>query len=124
MNGQALSGSPWVVHVLHEYQFAFQFGSTGEAQGVFEVPWEIAVNVKTGTIAVADRENIRIRIISSDGNILTEIRLKTKPASLEFTESGDIIVVCVPHSYNQFSLFTEGGQLIKNMNDKELKKTV
>ena len=41
---------------------------------------------------------------------------------LAFTDSGDVIVVCVPDSYNQLSLFTEGGQLIKNMNDNDLKK--
>ena len=61
VNGQPLTGSPWVVQVVpYQYQFAFQFGSTGKAQGEFEVPWEIAVNVKTATIAVADCENIRI----------------------------------------------------------------
>ena len=28
VNGQPLTGSPWVVHVSHQYQFASQFGST------------------------------------------------------------------------------------------------
>lgn len=82
------------------------------------------MNDKTGTIAVVDREYIRIsRIISSDKNFLREIILKTKPASLASTEPDEIIALCVPDSYNQFSLFTEGGQLIKHINDKDLKKT-
>ena len=34
VNGQPLTGSPWVVQVIpHQHQFAFQFGSGGEQQG-------------------------------------------------------------------------------------------
>ena len=120
VNGQPLTGSPWVVHVPHQYQFAFQFGSTGKEQGEFNKPYDIAVGEKSGTIAVADTENNRIQMFSSDGNFLREIKLNNKPSSLAFTESGDIIV-CVPDSDNQLLLFTEGGQFIKHINDKHLK---
>ena len=121
VNGQPLTGSPWVVQVVpHQYQFAFQFGSTGKGQGEFEKPWDITVSEKTGTIAVADCDNMRIQMFSSDGNFLREIKLNSEPASLAFTESGDVIV-CVPYSENQLSLFTEGGQFIKHINDKHLK---
>ena len=52
VNGQPLTGSPWVVQVVpHQYQFAFQFGSTGEAQGEFNKPLNVTVSDKTGTIA-------------------------------------------------------------------------
>ncbi|XP_068726332.1 E3 ubiquitin-protein ligase TRIM71-like [Montipora capricornis] len=33
VNGQPLTGSPWIVQ--HQYQFAFQFGSKGKGQGEF-----------------------------------------------------------------------------------------
>ena len=121
VNGQPLTGSPWVVQVFsHQYQFAFQFGSTGKGQGEFNDLWEITVSEKTGTIAVADYENKRIQMFSPDGNFLREIKLNIEPASLAFAESGDVIV-CVPDGENKLSLFTEGGQFIKHINDKHLK---
>ena len=63
------------------------------------------MNEKAGTIAVADTENKRIQMFSSAGNFLREIRLKTKPYPLAFTESGDVIA-CMPYGENQLSLFT------------------
>ena len=59
-------------------------------------------------------------MFSSDGSFLREIKLKTKPFSSPFTESGDVIV-SDPGDENQLSLFTEGGQFIKHINDKHLK---
>ena len=124
VNGQPLTGSPLVVQVVpHQYQFAFQFGSTGKGQGEFNEPWDITVSDKTGMIAVADTENKRIQMFSSDGNFLREIKLKTEPYSSAFTESGDIIA-CVPSVENKFSLFTESGQFIKHVNNKRLKETI
>ena len=121
VNGQSLTGSPWVVQVVpHQYQFAFQFGSTGKAQGEFVDPCDVTVSEKTGTIAVADAEIKRIQMFSSDGNFLRQIKLNNEPNSLAFTESGDVIV-CVPDDENQLSLFTEGCQFIKHINDKHLK---
>ena len=121
VNGQPLTGSPWVVLVPHQYQFAFQFGSTGEGQGEFDNPYDIAVSEKTGTIAVVDTKNKRIQMFSFAANFLREIKLNNKPASLAFTESGDVIV-SLPFGKNKLSLFTEGGQFIKHINDKHLKK--
>ena len=121
VNGQPLTGSPWVVQVVsHQYQFAFQFGSTGKGQGEFDKPLDITVSEKTGTIAVADTENKRIQLFTSDGNFLREIKLNNKPTSLAFTGSGDVIVL-MPNVKNQLSLFTEGGQFIKHINDEHLK---
>ena len=122
VNGQPLTGSPWVVQVVsHQYQFAFQFGSTGKGQGEFNELWDITVSEKTGTIAVLDAENERIHMFSSDGNFLREIKLNNEPTSLAFTESGDVIVGL--HSdVNKLFLITERGQFIKHINDKHLKK--
>ena len=37
VNGQPLTGSPWIVQVhQHQYQFAFQFGSSGERRREFD----------------------------------------------------------------------------------------
>ena len=74
---------------------------------------------KTGTIAVADKENKRIQMFSSDGNFLREIILNNCPSSLTaFTEAGDVLVC------NKLSLFTEGGQLIRHINHSHLKNPI
>ena len=58
-------------------------------------------------------------MFSSDGNFLREIKLNNNPASVAFTESGDVIV-SLPYGENKLSLFTEGCQFIKHINDKHL----
>ena len=121
VNGQPLTGSPWVVQVLQQYQLAFQFGSTGKEQGEFDGLWDIAVSEKTETIAVADYNNKRIQMFSSDGNFLREIVLNSGPSSLAFTVAGDVLA-CSPDDDNNLSLFTEGGQLIRHINHSHLKK--
>ena len=124
VNGQPLTGSPWVVQVVpHQYQFAFQFGSTGKGQGEFNKPRDIAVSEKTETIAVADYVNKRIQMFRSDGIFLREIGLKNQPTSLAFTESGDILA-CIPDDDNnlKLSLFTEGGQFIRHFNGEHLER--
>ena len=119
VNGQPLTGSPWVVQMIpHQYQFAFQFGSEGKEQGQFDEPWGIAVNDKRRTIAVADSENKRVQMFSFDGNFLKEILLKGKPISLAFTESGDLLVCGFFDS--RILLFTENGQFISYIGDEHL----
>ena len=73
VNGQPLTGSPWVVQVIpHRYQFAFQFGSKGEEQGQFNEPVHIIVNDKTERIAVFDRNNRRSQVFDFEGKFLNE----------------------------------------------------
>ena len=120
VNGQPLTGSPWVVQVIqHQYQFAFQFGSKGKEQGQFNTPWGIAVNDKSRTLAVADVNNKRVQMFGFDGNFLREIPLKGKPVSLAFTESGDLLVHLLFDS--RIFLFTENGQFISYMGDEPVK---
>ena len=87
------------------------------------MPGNIAVSDKTGMIAVADEDNKRIQMLSSDENFLREIKLNNNPTSLAFTQSGDVIA-CMPDGENQLSLFTEGAQFIKRINDKHLKEPI
>ena len=116
VNGQPLTGSPWVVQVPHQYQLAFKFGFSGIEQGKFVKPTDIAVSKKTGAIAVTDSENKRIQMFSSNWKFLREITFRKKPFSSTFTESGEILA-CIPHDDNMLCLFTEGGQLIKEIED-------
>ena len=120
VNGQPLTGSPWVVQVIpHQYQFAFQFGSKGKKQGQFDKPGGIAVNDKSRTLAVADANNERVQMFSFDGNFLREIPLKGRPSSLAFTESGDLLV-CLLFGSRIF-LFTENGQFISYIGGEHIK---
>ena len=124
INGQPLTGSPWSVQVVpHRYQFLFEFGSSGKIPGRFNLPWDIAVSEKTGTIAVADFSNKRIQLFGSNGNYLREIRFKNECYSVAFTRSGDVIAV-VPENDHKISLFAESGKFIKHINHKHLMKPV
>ena len=121
VNGQPLTGSPWVVQVIpHQYQFAFQFGSKGKEQGQFNMPRDIAVHDERRTCAVADFENKRVQMFGFDGNFLREITLEAKTLSVTFTESGDLLSF-VARSGNKLCLYTEGGQFIRYISDKHNK---
>ena len=122
MNGQPLTGSPWAVQVIPNYQFAFQFGSKGKEQGQFDIPWDIAVNDESRILAVADRYNKRIQMFGFDGNFLREIALKGNPYSLAFTESGDLLFrVSLDLLNSRTALFTENGQFIRCIGDEDVK---
>ncbi|XP_068675463.1 E3 ubiquitin-protein ligase TRIM71-like [Montipora foliosa] len=122
VNGQPLTGSPWIVQVhQHQYQFAFQFGSQGKERGEFDDIFDIDVSEKTGTIAVADGRNRRIQLLSSEGKFRREIRLDGMPFSVAFTDSGDLLTL-VPGSDNMLYLFSKESHFIKHINDKHLER--
>ena len=121
VNGQPLTGSPWVVQVIpHQYQFAFQFGSKGKKQGEFDEPWDVAVNDKRRTFAVADSSNERVQMFGFDGNFLREIALEGETSSLAFTESGDLLST-VDSDDNKLTLYSEDGQFIRYISDEHVK---
>ena len=126
VNGQSLTGSPWVVQVIpNQYQFAFQFGSTGKKQGQLYCPLDVAVNDKSRILTVADYSNERIQMFAFEGNFLREIALKGKPLSLAFTESGDLLVSVYIDSLKSLNrrifLFTENGQFIRYFGGEHVK---
>ncbi|XP_068676393.1 tripartite motif-containing protein 2-like [Montipora foliosa] len=122
VNGQPLTGSPWIVQVhQHQYQFAFQYGSNGKGQGEFDGINDIDVSQKTGTIAVADYDNQRIQLLSSEGKSRREIKLDGEPWSVAFTDSGDLLTL-VPRSDNKLCVLSEEGHFIKHINYKHLVK--
>ena len=122
VNGQPLTGSPWLVQVIssHQYQFAFQFGSKGKKQGQFDQPLGIAVNHKSRTLAVADSNNERVQMFDFDGNFLREIALESETSSVAFTESGDLLSN-VESDDNKLTLYTEGSHFIGHISDEQVK---
>ncbi|XP_068726777.1 E3 ubiquitin-protein ligase TRIM71-like [Montipora capricornis] len=120
VNGQPLTGSPWIVQVhQHQYQFAFQFGSEGKGRGEVDTIFDIDVSQKTGTIAVAERGIQRIQLFSSEGKFQSEIKIDGAPCSVAFTDSGDLLT-SVAGSDNKLRVFSEEGHFIKHINDKHL----
>ena len=121
VNGESLSGSPWCVKVAaHHYKLLFSFGSCMEGQGQFTEPCSIAVDEKSGKVAVADRK--RVQLFSLDGTYLTEINTKRQIeySSVAFTKSGELIVI----ASNKISCFDESYKFVRNINNKHLKKPV
>ena len=126
VNGQPLTNSPWGFLVKpHQYLAVRSFGSRGKAPEQFNFPCNIAISAKTGNIAVADGYNKRVQLFSSDGNYLREYGKKglyakklNKPKSVAFNRSGEL-TIC--DSSGVFC-FTETGQFIKNISNKDLIK--
>ena len=121
VNGEPFIGSPCVIQVQHQYQFAFKFGSTGKKPGRFDWICDIAASDKSGTIAVADYWNRRIQLFSSDGKYQKEVRLDGHPFSVVFTDCGGLVTLLYGNK-NKLHLLSEEGEFIKIINDKHLKK--
>ena len=124
LNGKPLTGSPWRVQVTeHQYKALHSFGSRGKGPGEFYGPYSIAVSERTGNIAIADFANYRVQLFDSVWKYLGTIGDKgpgaeriTKPRSVAFTASDDVIVI---HGElfrpSEMFLFSEHGQFIKHI---------
>ena len=119
VNGEQLSGSPWCVEVVpHHYRHLFSFGSYGKGQGQFKEPCSIAIDEKSGKVAVADRK--RVQLFSLEGTYLSEISIKRpiESSSVAFTKSGELIVI----ASNKISCFdAESYKFVRNVNNKHVK---
>ena len=133
VNGEPLPCCPLRVQVTpHQYQTVFTFGSQGNGQGQFNWPVDIAVSEKTGNIAVADMNNKRIQIFSSEGKFITEFGQQGpgaerlgEPWSVAFSRSGDVIV-CHERARQprKIAVFAESGEFIKHITNKHLKDPI
>ena len=122
VNGQPLSGSPWRVQATgHQHKAIHSFGSHGTEPGQFKGPVSIAVNKRTGKIAIADYFNRRVQLFDRECKYLRTIGDKGRdaerikfPLSVEFTTSDEVIVI---HGElfkpSKMFLFTEHGDFIK-----------
>ena len=110
VNGQPLTGSPWVVQVIpHQYQFAFQFGSQGEEQGQFNAPSFIVINNKDERVAVFDDNNNRSQIFDFEGKFLNE-----KPF-LSVMDVCDGEFVFTEQDNGKLFLYSEDSEHIRNL---------
>ena len=114
VNGQTPTSSPKSVHVnRHRYHALHSFGTQGETPGKFHLPRDIAIDSKTGNIAVADAHNKRVQLFSSDGTYLKQYeaaKTLSHPISVAFNSAGDVTIL---DGYRNIFCFTENGESIK-----------
>src|SRR5262245_18877390 len=67
------------------------WGEPGGGRGQFRIPHGIAVD-REGTVYVADRENSRIQLFSSDGKFLEEWPEIARPCQITFDTEGNALV--------------------------------
>ena len=122
VNGQPLSGSPWRVQATgHQYKAIHSFRSHVICDRTATGPGSIAVNERTGKIAIAEYRNRRVHLFDRECKYLRTIgdkgldseRIKC-PLSVEFTTSDEVIVIHEePFGRSKIFLFTEHGDFIK-----------
>ena len=125
VNDQPLPGGPWSVQVRpHQYKLDVIWGARGKAHGQFKNPCDVAMNKKTGHIAVADRENNRVQVFDPRSSLyLTEFGQKgpaakklSNPTSVAFTNTGNLIIIASSALY----CFNENGQFLNSITNKYL----
>ena len=119
VNDELLNGSPWSVYVTHrQYKYSFSIGSHAREQGQFFRPISIAIDDKSGNVAVADEK--RVQIYSLEGTYLRDVgknRLSS-PTSVAFTKSSELIVVS---SSNLIFCFDQSYSFVKTITNTHLK---
>ena len=119
VNDELLNGSPWSVYVTHrQYKYLFSIGSHARGQGQFFRPISIAIDDKSGNVAVADE--YRVQIYSLEGTYLRDVgknRLSS-PTSVAFTKSSELIVVS---SSNLIFCFDQSYSFVKTITNTHLK---
>ena len=119
VNDEPLNGSPWSVYVTHRYKYSFSIGLHARGQGQFFRPISIAIDDKSGNVAVADE--YRVQIYSLEGTYLRDVAKNglITPTSVAFTKSSELIVVS---SSNLIFCFDQSYRFVKTiaLTNKEL----
>ena len=119
VNDEPLNGSPWSVYVTHrQYKYSFSIGSHARGRGQFFRPISIAIDDKSGNVAVAD-EN-RVQIYSLEGTYLRDVAKNrlSSPTSVAFTKSSELIVVSTS---NLIFCFDQSYSFVKTITNTHLK---
>lgn len=120
VNDQPLPCSPWRVHVApHRYRFSCNFQLSRKGQ--FREPYAIAIDSKTGNLAVADRKKQRVRLFSTWGDHIADFGLNGSelidPTSVAFNHSSDVLVT----ASGSIHCFNVSGKFKECINNKDLK---
>ena len=126
VNGQPLTGSPWSIQVTpRRYKFTRSLSSGVIALDTFVFPWSIALNEKTGQIAVADYRNKCIQFFESrwiylrtiGGSACSRSTLDIgHPMSVAFLRNNDLIFTRahkMASPPDQMSVYSAHGKAIR-----------
>ncbi|XP_015780397.1 PREDICTED: E3 ubiquitin-protein ligase TRIM71-like [Acropora digitifera] len=132
VNGRPLTASPWLVQVTpHRYKDVDRFCGNGLSAFVF--PWSVAVNERTGQMAIACYSSKRIQLfdkewkyektIGGDSEFQRQRGLRNAldighPISVAFLRNDDIVFSRerIEHK-EQMSVFTAQGEFINRFSD-------
>ena len=115
VNGQPLTGSPWIVEVSpHQYKLAFDI--TVDERSFSRV---IAVNKETNEIAVTQEE--LVLILSADHSLVRHFWLEEIILSMDFTINGSFVAILSSQPKTKLYLIDESGESIKEIGQKYLK---
>ena len=116
VNDQPLPCSPWRVHVApHRYRFSCEFQPLRKAK--LREPCAIAIDNKTGNLAVADRKKQIVQLFSTWGFHITEFGQNGPKLTDAFNRCGDVLVTASGSIY----CLTVRGQSAEFINNKEIK---
>lgn len=132
VNGRPLTASPWLVQVTpHRYKDVDRF--CGKGLSAFVFPWSVAVNERTGQMAIAGYSSKRIQLfdkewkyektIGGDCEFQRQGGLRNAldighPISVAFLRNDDIVFSRerIAHK-EQMSVFTARGEFINRFSD-------
>lgn len=84
-------GNSRVVHFTAEGQYVGEWGSRGSAQGQFRLPHSIAIDSQD-RVYVADRENKRVQVFTTQGRFLSQFPTTDKPFGLYIPPTNELFI--------------------------------
>lgn len=104
-------GNARVHQFTHDGELLKSWGEPGSGPGQFNLPHGIAVDAQ-GRVFVADRENNRIQVFTSDGEFVTEFTGLIRPCDLHIDADGTMYVAELAQSHGRVTILSAAGDVL------------